>query len=326
MLDPAGTWVGIDVSKRFLDVCIGTTGTPFRIGNDPTGFAQLLGCFTDQGGIAGIVVEHTGQYSEAVWRALHDAHYPPSMIHPNHIVHYRKGGHGRVKTDRHDARVLATFGQERRPVISPRRTPTQQLIRDLVHVRRGLVAACTAEQQRARPHWTPALTAIHTMYLSNTRQHISLLEQEIQAAIASDTATRHRDSLLQSVKGIGLIRSATLIADLPELGTLDRKKIAMLVGLAPIANDSGISSKPRYIAGGRSHIRGELIMTVRTVRSEPAIRAYRAGLIARKKRPIVADCATARWFLTALNAMIRNDVSWDALECAIAVKEIEATA
>lgn len=88
MLDPLGVWVGIDVSKRFLDVCIDATGTPFRATNDPTGFARLLNRLASQK-IAGIVVEHTGQYSEEIWRVLHDAQYSPSVVHPNHIVRYR---------------------------------------------------------------------------------------------------------------------------------------------------------------------------------------------------------------------------------------------
>lgn len=321
MLDSSGTWVGIDVSKRFLDVCIDTSGIPFQITNDLAGFGQLLDRLADQK-IAGIVVEHTGQYSEAVWCALDDAQYPPSLVHPNHIVHYRKGGHGRAKTDRHDARVLATFGQERRPAVTSRRSQTEQLLRDLVHMRRGLVSACVAAQQRLRARWSETMAAVHTTYLTITRQQIRLLEQEIQTVIASDPATRDRDALLRSVKGIGPIRSATIIADLPELGTLDRKKIAMLVGLAPIANDSGTLRKPRYIAGGRGHVRGELVMLVRTVRCEPAIRAHRAALLAQHKRPIVADCATARWFLTALNAMVRMGLRWDELDCARAVEEM----
>lgn len=325
MLDPSGVWVGIDVSKRWLDVCIDTAGSPFRLPNDVCGFAQLVKSLRSLR-VAGIVVEHTGQYSEEVWRALHDAHYPPSVVHPNHIVHYRKSGHGRAKTDRHDARVLATFGRERQPAISPRRTPTEQMIRDLVHVRRGMVATSVAAQQRFRSQWSAALTHMHATYLATIRQQIRVLEEELRTVITSDPATRARDALLQSVKGIGPIRSATLIADFPELGTLDRRRIAMLTGLAPIANDSGTSSKPRYIAGGRSHVRGELILLVRTVRCEPAIRAHRAALLGRHKRPIVADCATARWFLTALNAMVRMGCRWEDLDCAIAVKEARHTA
>lgn len=324
MLVSGGSWVGIDVSKQWLDVCITSRGTPFRVTNDPVGFTSIL-MELEQQPVGGVVFEHTGQYSEPLWRSLRDAHYHPSLVHPNHICNYRKSGFGRAKTDRSDARLLAAFGEERRPRITLCRTATEQALHDLLHARRGLVNARIAAKQRMRASWSPELTQIHHEFMASVTRQIWLLEQEISRTIASDPKTQHRADLLQSVKGIGLIRSALFIADLPELGTIDRKKIAMLVGLAPIANDSGQSSKPRYTAGGRSQIRSELVMVARTPRAEPAIRAHRAALIPRHEHKVKSDTATARWLLTVLNAMIRDGVRWEEMDCATAIlKEVHA--
>lgn len=315
MLVSGGSWVGIDVSRRWLDVCITSHGSPFRESNDLAGFTRIHQELQTQP-VAGIVFEHTGQYSEPLWRWLRDAHFHPSLVHPNHISNYRKSGFGRAKTDRSDARLLAAFGEERHPRISRCRTATEQALHDLLHARRGLVNARMAAKQRMRASWSTELTQIHHAFLTSVTQQIRLLEQAIVRTIASDPTTQYRDDLLQSVKGIGLIRSALLIADLPELGTIDRKKIAMLVGLAPIANDSGQASKPRYTAGGRSQIRCELVMVARTPRVDPVIQAHRASLLLRHEQKVKSDTATARWLLTALNAMIRDGLRWEELECA----------
>lgn len=314
MLVSGGCWVGIDVSKQWLDVCITAQGSPFRVTNDVAGFTRVLQELRKQP-VAGVVFEHTGQYSEPLWRWLRDAHFHPSLVHPNHISNYRKSGFGRAKTDRSDARLLATFGEERRPRITLCRTATEQALHDLLHARRGLVDAKIAAKQRLRASWAPELTQIQLDFVASVTRQIQLLEQEIVRTIASDPQTRYRNELLQSVKGIGLIRSALLIADLPELGTIDRKKIAMLVGLAPIANDSGQSSKQRYTLGGRSLIRSELVMVARTPRAELAIRAHRAPLLERHEQRVKSDTATARWLLTVLNAMVRDGLRWEELEC-----------
>jgi len=314
MLVSGGCWVGIDVSKSWLDVCVTSKGSPFRVTNDVAGFTRILQELHNQP-VAGVVFEHTGQYSEPLWKWLRDVHVHPSLVHPNHISNYRKSGFGRAKTDRSDARLLAMFGEERRPRITLCRTETEQALHDLLHARRGLVRASIAAKQRIRASWSPALTQIQRNFLTSVTGQIRLLEQEIARTIASDPQTRYRDELLQSVKGIGLIRSALLIADLPELGTIDRKKIAMLVGLAPIAHDSGQSSKPRYTSGGRSLIRSELVMVARTPRADLAIRAHRAPLLLRHEQRVKSDTATARWLLTVLNAMIRDGLRWDELAC-----------
>lgn len=324
MLSPGGIWVGIDVSKQWLDVCVSSHGIPFRVSNDPVGFTRILQELHQQP-VGGVVFEHTGHYSELLWMMLRDAHYHPSLIHPNHIWNYRKSGFGRAKTDRSDARLLAVYGEERHPRISVCRTETEQTLHDLLHARRGLVTARIAAQQRIRSRWTPELAQIQQEFIAATTRQVRQLERAIQRTIASDPQTQYRADLLQSVKGIGLIRSALLIADLPELGTIDRKKIAMLVGLAPIANESGQSRKPRYTAGGRAQIRGELVMLARTPRVEPAIRAHRAVLIRRHEQKVKSDTATARWLLTMLNVMIRDGLRWDELECAKAIdKEAQA--
>lgn len=325
MLVSGGSWVGIDVSKHWLDVCVTSQGSPFRVTNDHTGVTRILQELCKQP-VAGIVFEHTGQYSEPLWRWLRDAHVHPSLVHPNHISNYRKSGFGRAKTDRSDARLLAVFGEERHPRITLCRTATEQALHDLLHARRGLVNARIAAKHRMRASWSPALMQIHRDFMVSVTRQIQLLEHEIARTIASDPRTQYRDELLQSVKGIGLIRSALLIADLPELGTIDRKKIAMLVGLAPIAKDSGQASKPRYTAGGRSLIRSELVMVARTPRAELAIRAHRAPLLLRHEQKVKSDTATARWLLTALNAMIRDGLRWEELECTRnAAEEVQTT-
>lgn len=324
MLVPGGSWVGIDVSKHWLDVCVTSRGTPFRVPNDHGGFTRIVQELRKQP-VGGVVFEHTGQYSEPLWMMLRDAAYHPSLVHPNHISNYRKSGFGRAKTDRRDARLLAAYGEERRPRISVCRTATEQQVHDLLHVRRGLVTARVAARQRIRSRWAPDLLQIQQEFIATTTALIAQVERDIHRTIASDPQTHHRATLLQSVKGIGLIRSASLIADLPELGTMSRKKIAMLAGLAPIANDSGQSHKPRYTAGGRAQIRSELVMVARTPRAEPAIRAHRASLLLRHEHKVKSDTATARWLLTILNVMVRDGLRWEEMDCAKTIaKEVQA--
>lgn len=302
-------FVGIDVSKAQLDVAVRPGEEVWQVGNDEQGIAELVQKLK-QLAIGLIVLEATGGWELAVVGALAEVGLPVAVVNPRQVRDFAKSLGRLAKTDRLDARILAHFGEAIRP--EPRPLPDEQArhLQALLTRRRQMVEMLVAEKNRQQ--------LIHPDFADNLKQHIcylqetlDALEQQLRSLLQDSPCWREKDALLQSVPGVGAMTSATLLADLPELGQLDRKKIAALVGVAPFHRDSGLYRGKRTIWGGRAPVRTMLYMaTLSASRCNPVIKQFYQHLIAAGKPPKVALTACMRKLLTILNAMLKSGTAW----------------
>ena len=307
--------LGIDVAKAHLDVAaLGAKLGAERFDNDAEGHTALVAALQPLG-VALVVIEATGGYEAALACALQAAGLAVAVVNPKHARDFAKSMGRLAKTDRIDARTLAELAgvlarrDDLARFIRPLADVQQQQLAALVTRRRQLLTMLGSERQRlqlAVPMVRPSIEAM----IQAIRAQLDDLEAQMIAHVREHFADL--DALLQSTRGIGPIASATLIAQLPELGRLNRREIAALVGVAPIANDSGTSRGRRRVQGGRFEIRRVLYMaTLTAARRNPVIKAFYQRLIATGKLPKVALVACMRKLLTALNAMVRNNKPWD---------------
>ena len=300
--------VGIDVSKAVLDVALLPSGVT-QFANDPVGIEELgkklLSCRADL-----VVMEATGGYETAVATALVSAGFRVAVVNPRQIRDFARASGRLAKTDRIDAEVIAAFGQAIEPEIVRLPDEEARKLEALVVRRRQLVTMRVQEVMRlglAQGAMRKGIKA-HVQWLE---KEIDKLDVDLTASLRSSPAWRAKDELLRSMKGIGPVTSGTLLVALPELGQLDRRAIAALVGVAPFNCDSGVRRGRRAIYGGRSQVRTLLYMAATTaVRSNPVIRAFYERLKARGKPHKVAMVACMRKMLTILNAMVRQSTPW----------------
>jgi transposase len=309
--------VGIDVAKAHLDVAaLGAKLGAERFGNDAEGHTALVAALQSLG-VALVVMEATGGYEAALACALQAAGLAVAVVNPKQARDFAKSMGRLAKTDRIDARTLAELAgvlarrEDLARFIRPLADVQQQQLAALVTRRRQLLTMLGAEHQRlqlAVPMVRPSIEAM----IQAIRAQLEDLEGQMIAHLREHFADL--DALLQSTRGIGPIASATLIAELPELGRLNRREIAALVGVAPIANESGTSRGRRRVQGGRFEIRRVLYMaTLTAARRNPVIKAFYQRLIAAGKLPKVALVACMRKLLTVLNAMVRTNKPWENL-------------
>jgi len=299
--------VGIDVSKATLDVAVLPSGEVMQFANDANGIEELA---KKVAAADLVVMEATGGYETAVATALVGAKLRVAVVNPRQIRDFAKASGRLAKNDRIDAQVIAAFGQAIEPEIVRLPDEEARKLEELLVRRRQLVAMRVQEVNR--------LGLMHGVMRKNIKAHIDWLNKQIDrldidltAALRSSPAWRAKDELLQSFKGVGRITSGTLLVALPELGQLDRRAIAALVGLAPFNRDSGVMRGRRSIYGGRSQVRTLLYMAATTaIRSNPVIRAFYEQLKARGKPHKVAMVACMRKMLTILNAMVRQSTPW----------------
>jgi transposase len=307
--------VGVDVAKAHLDVVVlGAKLGAERFDNDAEGHTALVAALQLLG-VALVVMEATGGYEAALACALQAAGLAVAVVNPKHARDFAKSMGRLAKTDRIDARTLAELAgvlarrDDLARFIRPLADVQQQQLAALVTRRRQLLTMLGSERQRlqlAVPRVRPSIEAM----IQAIRAQLDDLEAQMIAHVREHFADL--DALLQSTRGIGPIASATLIAQLPELGRLNRREIAALVGVAPIANESGTSRGRRRVQGGRFEIRRVLYMaTLTAARRNPVIKAFYQRLIATGKLPKVALVACMRKLLTTLNAMVRNNKPWD---------------
>ena len=307
--------VGIDVAKAHLDVAaLGAKLGAERFQNDAEGHTALVAALQPLG-VALVVMEATGGYEAALACALQAAGLAVAVVNPKHARDFAKAMGRLAKTDRIDARTLAELAgvlarrDDLARFIRPLADVQQQQLAALVTRRRQLLMMLGAEHQRlqlAVPMVRPSIEAM----IQAIRAQLDDLEAQMIAHVREHFADL--DGLLQSTRGIGPITSATLIAELPELGRLNRREIAALVGVAPIANESGTSRGRRRVHGGRFEIRRVLYMaTLTAARRNPVIKAFYQRLIDAGKLPKVALVACMRKLLTTLNAMVRTNKPWD---------------
>lgn len=310
----SSVWVGIDVSRDTLDYCCGAESKPGAVANTPTGHRALLTVLRKQV-VGGCIVESTGPYHQGIVERLQGAGVPVTVVTPQVITWYRQSFGRKAKTDATDARLLARYGEMHRPDPSRVPTPTERELRQFVSRREDLVAQLAAEKTRRRQcppssRLSPFLTAA----IADCARQLAAIEQAIEELIAGDPVLAARRALLRTVPGIGQVISVVLLAYLPELGELDRKQIAALAGLAPLANDSGTRSGPRHCAGGRAPVRTAMYQAALTCVTHPHVppTVYRDQYEAMQpnkgaKRALIA---IARRLLVLLNAMVRDGVTW----------------
>lgn len=302
-------YVGIDVAKGMLDVAVAPTGEGWRTANTPEAIGELVVQLTARHPTL-IVLEATGGFEAPLAAQLAAAALPVAIVNPRHVRAFAKSLGRLAKTDRLDAQVLARFAEAVRP--QPRALPDEaaQRLRALCARRCQVVEMLTAEQNRllrADAAVRPSLEA-HIHWL---RQQLSDLDRDLRSAVRESPLWRQKDALLQSAGGVGRVLSATLLAALPELGMLNRKQIAALVGVAPLNRDSGTFRGKRSTWGGRAQVRRPLYMAALVAtRCNPTLRTFYARLLAAGKPKKVALTACMRKLLVILNAMVRDQRPW----------------
>jgi transposase len=309
-LDSFDVFVGVDVSVARLDVHVLPDRRCFETANDGRGIARLVGRLAGMGR-ALVVVEATGGLERRLVTALHGAGVAVAVVNPRVVRDFARGAGLLAKTDRLDAYALAFYGERLRPLPRPPRSQADAALAALVLRRKQLAGQLEAERNRARRIEEPAVRASIKRHLAWLRAEIDKLEATIAERIAADPAQETRATLLTSAPGIGTVTSSSLIALVPELGQLDNKQVAALVGLAPFARDSGLMRGKRTIQGGRGEARAVLYMaTLVAVRFNPIIKAFYQRLIAAGKAKKLALTAAMRKFLVMLNAMLRDGKNW----------------
>ena len=301
--------VGIDVSKDRLDVAVRPGGEAFFVRRDGDGIAALIERLMPLDPVA-IAVEATGGFETVVAAGLAGAGLPVVVLNPAQVRAFANALGKRAKTDPIDAAVIAHFVEATKPAIRPLPDEDTQLLADLVSRRRQIVAMIGAERQRQKR--APARIAKSIVRLVKAlEKELASLDHDIDDAVRGSPAWRDKEDLLASVPGIGKTIARTLIAELPELGSLDRRQVAALVGLAPWTRQSGQWRGKSFIGGGRAAVRAVLFMgAMVAARHNPALKAFRDKLVAAGKPKLVAIIATARKLVTILNAVIRDQQPW----------------
>jgi transposase len=316
-LSPASSssswFVGIDVAKEKLDLARSDSGETWIVNNDSQAIATLVALFTAAQPQC-IVIESTGGLERPLLEALLDAHLPVALVNPGRVRHFAIGMNIMAKTDRLDAQVLMRFASLAQPRLAQKRSENQAELDALVTCRRQLVAARTAQLNgRLTTTSKSALRSIDAV-LQTLDKQIEALDKNIRKLIDSDDDFKHLDELLRSVPGVGPTSSATLLAELHELGQADRREIGALVGVAPFNRDSGKSRGQRCIRGGRIQVRCVLYMAaLAAMRFNPVIKNFADKLRKAGKKTKVIIVACMRKLLILLNAMIRDNLCWDQL-------------
>ena len=310
-------FVGVDVSKDQLDVALHERSERWQFKRDERGLGSLVEHLRELGEpVTLVVLEATGGLERDVAAALAAAKIATAVVNPRQVRDFARATGKLAKTDRIDASVLAHFAEAVKPSVRPIADDLALALEARLTRRNQLIQMLVAEKNRRATllvQRTGSAKMVKSLdaHIGWLEKQIAELDDDIDSHIKNSPIWREKDDLLQSVPGVGPVTSRTLLGYLPELGTLDRKKVAALVGLAPFNHDSGQASARRAIWGGRAEIRNVLYMVVvAAIRVNPVLRAFHARLKAAGKPSLVAITATMRKLLTALNAMVRDRSPW----------------
>lgn len=305
------TFIGIDVSKLRLDVGIDPGDQTERFDNNEDGVSKLVS-FLKSVSPTLIVFEATGGLETLAVSVLFENNLPVVVVNPRQVRDFAKASGKLAKTDKIDAGNIARFARAIRPEIRPLKDDSTQLISALNARRRQIMTMLVAEKNRLKSAVEPNKKNIkqHIQWLEKS---ISNIDDDLKKTIRKSPVWRTRDDILQSFKGVGPVLSASLLGDLPELGQLNHKKIAALLGVAPLNCDSGKHRGKRRVWGGRSNVRRLLYMaTLSATRSNPVIKEFYQRLMEAGKPHKVAMTACMRKVITILNAMMKNRQYWHA--------------
>jgi transposase len=302
-------FVGIDVSKAALDVGVLPLAQFWTTPNDEAGCRGLAERLQTLSPTL-IVLEATGGFETLAAATLAAAGLPVVVVNPRQVRDFAKATGTLAKTDRLDARVLALFAQQVRPAVRPLKDAQSRALDALFTRRRQIVEMLTMERNRLDLAAAPVRKDLkaHIVWLVKRLKDV---DRELKGLIEHSPVWREKDDLLQSAPGIGPVASVALLAQLPELGTLNRRQIGALAGIVPFNNDSGKFKGQRHVWGGRAVVRAVLYMaTLAAIRCNPSIKAFYQRLRAAGKKPKVAIVACMRKLLTILNAMLKTKTPW----------------
>ncbi len=301
--------VGIDVSKRTLAVAL-SSGESFSVSNDEPGLVTLLERLSP-GTVELVVIEASGGYERAAYLALWAAGVPTALVNPRDTYHFAQAGRHLAKTDRLDARGLCEFAERMQPAPTPVPEAANEELKALVMRRQQVIKMLSAERNRSQQAARSIRPSIARVIRALERERAAL-DHQIQQRLRDHPPLSQRCAQLDQVPGIGAVTAAIIVARLPELGHLDRKQIAALVGVAPFDQQSGAWRGHSTIFGGRADVRSALYMaTLSAIRCNPALRSLYRRLRDAGKPKKVALLAATRKLLTILNAMLKHQTPWN---------------
>src|SRR3989338_2725654 len=304
-------FVGIDVSKSTLDVCIEPAVQTLHVAYDEAGVRQVVSRLKEVKPIL-IVIEATGGLEVRVATELAGLGLPVAVINPRQARDFAKATGQLAKTDQVDAAVLAAFAKAIRPQARPLKDADTRALDDMVSRRRQLIAMRVQETLRLGTAASRPLQKSLNKHIAWLDKQIAEVDGDLSKRLRGSDVWRAKDDLLRAIPGVGAITSLTMLAKCPELGTLNRREIAALAGVAPLANDSGRHRGKRFIWGGRAEVRAVLYMaTVSAIRCNDTIKTFAERLKKAGKPPKVVIVACMRKLLTIMNAMLKNNAAWD---------------
>jgi transposase len=307
----AEKFVGIDVSKSTLDVCIEPSAQVMQVTYDEAGVNQLVSQVQRIKPTL-IVLEATGGLEVRIAAALAGKGLPVAVVNPRQVRDFAKALGQLAKTDRVDAAVLAGFAKAIRPQARPLKDEDTRALNDMVNRRRQLIGMRVQETLRLNGATTKQLQKSLKKHIAWLDRQIDDSDRDLNHRLRESDGWRAKDDLLQSIPGVGTVTTVTMLAKCPELGTLNRRQIAALAGVAPMANDSGQYRGKRAIWGGRAEVRAVLYMaTLSAMRFNASIKTFAERLKKAGKLPKVVIVACMRKLLTIMNSMLKNNVPWN---------------
>jgi len=308
---PFSQFVGVDVSKATLDFVLAEGEKSVSIKNTEKQIVdKLIGVITDPLSTI-VVLEATGGYEGRLVALLHQHKIAVAVVNPRRVRDFAKGIGLDAKTDSIDARAIALYGQVVKPAAQMAKSVEQKKLKALVEYRRQLLGLINQQKNRLQQTSDLEIQDYIRQSLETLEKQAKTIDQRLEKCVRADTKNARKIEIFDSVKGLGPVIASTFLAELPELGTLNRGQISKLVGVAPMNRDSGTMSGKRRTIGGRSYVRRVLYMaTLVATRHNPRIKAFYQRLLARGKAKKVALVAAMRKLLTIVNTLIKNDVLW----------------
>ena len=304
-------FVGIDVSKSTLDVCIEPAGEALHVTYDEAGIKQILDRLKELGPTL-IVMEATGGLELRIATELISQALPVAVINPRQARDYAKATGQLAKTDQVDAAMLAGFGKAIRPQVRPHKDADTRALDELVSRRRQLIDMRVQETLRLGCAASKPLEKSLNQHIAWLDKRIAGIDTDLTRRLRESDAWRAKDDLLRGIPGVGAVTTLTLLAKCPELGRLNRREIAALTGVAPLANDSGKHRGKRFIWGGRADVRAVLYMAaISAIRCNDTIKRFAERLKKAGKPPKVVIVACMRKLLTIMNSMLKNNTPWN---------------
>ena len=304
-------FVGIDVSKSTLDVCIEPAVQTLHVAYDEAGIIQIAGCLKEVSPTL-IVLEATGGLEVRIAAELASLGLPVAVINPRQARDFAKATGQLAKTDQVDAAVLAAFAKAIRPQIRPLKDADTLALDDMVSRRRQLIKMRVQETLRFGTAATKPLQKSLTKHIVWLDRQIAEIDSDLNKCLRESDAWKAKDDLLRGIPGVGAVTTLTMLAKCPELGTLNRREIAALTGVAPLANDSGKHRGKRFIWGGRADVRAVLYMAaISAMRCNDTIKIFAERLKKAGKPSKVVIVACMRKLLIIMNAMLKNNTPWN---------------